>query len=89
MPLFTAILDYAGGTYVSQLSADNPHMALGKWQWQLANEIEGDEAEAGAAFDEDDLNRIIALDGLTGVWCVSASAPQGLAIVNLIRTEAD
>lgn len=85
MPLFTAILDYAGGSYISQFYAEDPQSALKTWQLQ-SSVAEADDREARAAFPIYDV-QIVPLQGLMSVWCTTASAPKGLALVNLIQTE--
>lgn len=35
MPLYTFIADYDGGTYISQVAAENPTAALAAWAQHL------------------------------------------------------
>jgi hypothetical protein len=85
--LFTVILEFRGGTYVSQMNAQGPSEALTGWitaqsdedlsSWKL------DRIEMTKLFAEDSPH---AVDGLQNAWCMSASLPRGLALVNIIKT---
>lgn len=87
MHLYTIMLDYSGGTYVAQTRATGENAALRDWISSLRSDRLADAVseEVAAAFEETDAS-LVPLDGLTGVWCGSASAIQGLALVNVIRT---
>jgi hypothetical protein len=85
--LFTVILEFGGGTYISQVHAPGPAEALTGWiaaqsdadlsSWKL------DRIEMTKRFAEDSPH---AVDGLQNAWCMSASLPCGLALVNIIKT---
>jgi len=84
---YTIVLDYKGGTYISQASGESPEVALTKW----ANTInEQDLASWGlsraeiARLSED---RPIPLENCLNVWSVSDSTKAGLMLVNIIATE--
>jgi hypothetical protein len=87
MPLYTVILDYAGGTYVSQLTGSSEQEALQEWTAKLFKHL-----LAGYVSDEvAEVYRrgahLVPLDGLNGVWCGSEDGAQGFALVNIVRTE--
>ena len=78
MATFTVILDYRGGTYVSQVSAGNAGAALVKWAKQIKpNEIQhlGQKRLARLASDIEfnyaDLYSPTPLEGLMNAWCSS------------------
>jgi hypothetical protein len=85
--LFTVILEFGGGTYISQVNAQGPSEALTGWItaqsdtdlsfWKL------DRTELTKLFAEDSPH---ALDGLQNTWCVSASLANGLVLANIIKT---
>jgi hypothetical protein len=88
MPLFTMILDYAGGTYISQVSTANEQEAFGAWLARLRSGEIGIAVaqEVAESFDESD-GGIEPLDGLDGVWCTAAvSAKDELALLNIVKT---
>lgn len=87
MHVFTVLLDYAGGTYTSQVSASDECDALRQWTANLsaessAGEVSDEVATAFAATND----QPVQLDGLVSAWCASASAKNGLALVNIVRT---
>lgn len=87
--LFTFVLDYAGGTYVSQYRGRSRREALLRW---LAGEPRTLEElvkhpishQLAAALAE--RGRLVPLEGLQNAWCCSASLPRGLALLNVIKT---
>jgi hypothetical protein len=87
MHLYTIMLDYSGGTYVTQTQATGEDAALRDWISKVRSDriVDGVSEEIAAAFDADEAD-LVPLDGLTGVWCRSASGLQGLALVNVIKT---
>jgi hypothetical protein len=85
--LFTVILEFGGGTYISQVKAQGPSEALAKWitaqsdadlfSWKL------DRTEMTKLFAEDSPD---SLDGLQNAWCMSASLANGFVLANIIKT---
>ncbi|MFH7041749.1 hypothetical protein ABT392_05455 [Paucibacter sp. JuS9] len=91
MPMFTVVLDYRGGTYISQLRAPSVRTAQIAWAKslepgvvfglgakrlvQLVQEIEQDPYGIYAP---------VALRGLTNAWC--CGSPYGL--LNIIKTDS-
>lgn len=84
--LYTIILDYKGGTYISQVTADSPEAAVNSWvtaaneqdlaHWNLTR-------KELAELSED---RMISIDGCQNVWCASGSAKSGLMLLNIVAT---
>lgn len=87
MPRYTVIMDFKGGTYISQVQSENQKNALEKWALELdTSEIFGlgDAGKArllkGARSEEP-----IALEGLSQVWCAYCLIP-GPALINIVQT---
>ncbi len=88
MPLFTAITDLMGGSYVSQVVANTPdEAALSIVESLDVSTIEGLELK-----DLDGLRSAVASDRATpveqatNVWCVSRSVGDELMLIHLVRT---
>ena len=89
MPLYTFILEYKGGTYLSQASSGSPGTAFVKGAESLqAVQVTGLGNKGKASLIEQmKTNKITPIAGLTNVWCNTALINGRLAIVNVIRTE--
>jgi hypothetical protein len=84
---FTVIVEFGGGTYISQVYAAGPAEALTGWiaaqsdadlsSWKLSR------IEMTKRFAEDSPH---PLDGLQNIWCMSASLVDGPLLVNIIKT---
>lgn len=88
MALFTVILDYQKGTYISQVRAKGAWEALKTWADTLdTGEIPG-VGERGkrriAASVREEGCRPIPLEGLANVWCAGMVLMGGL--VNIVKT---
>lgn len=88
MPLFTFILDFDGGTYISQIEARSFEAAPAVWAASLVpGEVRGmGEAsirELRAAVEKDSP---VQLEGLVQAWCVSALVRGRLALVHMVET---
>jgi hypothetical protein len=91
--LYACIVDYAGGTYISQVTATDERQALLMWcdhfaesgapesVWPLADEIRGDIVEGTYGIDHP-----VALTGLLSVWCASSSYQDQFALINIVKT---
>jgi hypothetical protein len=92
MATYTVILDYRGGTYISQVAAGNARLALVKWAKQIKpHEIQhlGPKRQAKLISDIEsniaDLYTPTPIREVVNVWCTGFPLPGGL--VNIIRTE--
>jgi len=83
--LFTFVLEYAGGTYVSQQAGADEREAYRSWISSLGTSQIPDAERLGVAFEEATQD-LTAIDLLDGVWCDHAFAQDDLALVNVIRT---
>lgn len=89
MGLFTLVLDYRGGTYVSQANCStfgDLASVLGKaidWKAIPNNVTEKDKQQF-----LNDLAEIppSAIDGLKNVWCSSARLGKTMAILHIVET---
>lgn len=94
MPFFTFIVDYRGGTYVSQVTAPDVEAAVLAWAAQL--EIEAIpglkpkhktklERQLAQDFAVDD--RPVRLDGLDNAWFTSILVRNKCMYINIVQTE--
>ena len=87
---YTIVLDFRGGTYISQVDAIDETDAVLRWTDRLlAAEPVGDLSPALAKAVLVELeggDRPTALDGLANVWCVTASCGDDLAIANIVQS---
>jgi hypothetical protein len=87
MPLFTVLLEFDGGTYVSQFRAASARTAAAKHAAQLV----GNKAISTLAIRKrlaQDLlgDKPVAIEGVRNVWCCNASVGKKFALVNIVRT---
>lgn len=89
MPLYTFILDYKGGTYVSQVISGTPDAAFikGAKNLQVVNVSGLGNKGKASLVEQMKTNEIAPLKGLTNVWRKTAQVGIRLATVNLIQTE--
>ena len=89
--LYTFILEFRGGTYLSQVLTDDVTKALCNWCITIedCNLIDNSE---GIAYgfrevyqDADFIERPVSIDGLKFVWCASALVGDDAAIVHIVR----
>ena len=85
--LYTFILEYEGCTFVSQAHCDTIDVAVTRCISQISepNSLGDSLGDLGRILDGDGLTQV---DGLTNVWCCTASVGGKLAIGNLIATDA-
>jgi hypothetical protein len=87
MALFTVILEFDGGTYISQFHASSRKNAAMKHSAHLVG-IKGMSTPATRRRLADRLSSEVpvAIDGIRRVWCCSASVQKRLALVNIVAT---
>lgn len=92
MPLFTFIVDFEGGSYVSQVRGETLYDASSQWaRGQGGSGIQDVQALGKAA--EPDLIEAIEqepslLNGLRNVWCYSGLFGDRLFLIHCVQTEA-
>jgi hypothetical protein len=82
------MLDYKGGTYISQVTAQSPEAAIEEWvaaanerdlsNWALTR------VEMTQLFE----NRPIPIENCLNVWCVSDLTSRGMMLLNIVATVA-
>ena len=88
MALFTVLMEFKGGIYLSQIRASSPEAALEEWVRGLdAKKIEGMTASIKRQFVEWlPEARPTAVDGLRSTWCSGFVARADSALVHIVRT---
>ena len=87
MPLFTFLLEFDGGTYISQVRSASVKRAIPKYAGLLVNNVAVPlsvrrRLASGLAEDEP-----IAIEGIRNVWCCFATVGKKSALLNIISTE--
>ncbi|SRR6266545_1081438 len=89
MPFYTFIMDYAGGTYVSQVTARSEKSACVKWAQRLeVSQIQG----LGRKGQESLIQQVKddppgPLNGTLNAWCTGALIHGKFALINLVQTD--
>jgi hypothetical protein len=88
--LYTFVLDYRGGTYISQVRAETAQEACNTWAKNLnTSEIKhlGIKSKNLLIDDlQEDYNQLVPLAGLQNAWCTSATIRNHTALINIIET---
>ena len=86
--LFTVLMEYCGGTYISQVEEDSAGEALLAWAINLdpAPIAKFDEPRKLELIAEVQGDNAVPLDGLVNAWCATALISGDLALVNIIAT---
>lgn len=89
MPFYTFIMDYRGGTYISQVNSSSVETACVNWANNLkVSEIEGfGKSGKEQLIEQMKTETPVLLNGLTNAWCASAFLRKGTALINIIQTE--
>jgi len=84
--LYTLILEYRGGTYISQIHGESPTAAVKKWATTITelSLAEWGLARTDLALLSDD--NPIPLENCVGIWCLTGSAKNHLMLLNVIAT---
>ena len=86
---FTIVCEFRGGTYVSQLAADDERDAARRWAEYLKRErpiprvssyLAKSVAEELVGYPP------VPFDGLSGVWCVTGNCGGNLMLANIIES---
>jgi len=88
--LYTIILDFRGGTYISQVEAADEVDAARQWAVSLAAEKPIGPPSAALSktvIEELDADgELVALENLQGVWCITMFCGRHLATANIVRS---
>jgi hypothetical protein len=81
-------MEHAGGTYVSQVNAENPKAACILWAQNLVvDEVHNfGEKSKSQLIEQMKTEEPTALQGVSNAWFVSANLRGGSAYINLVRT---
>src|SRR5215475_2576017 len=87
MLLFTVIVEFDGGTYISQFRARSAQRAAANYASHLVG-IKGMRTSANRKRLASCLSRErpVAIQGVRDVWCCSASIGKKLALLNIVAT---
>ena len=91
MNVYTFVLDFRGGTYLSQVEAVDPFEAKAIWASNLDyKNIEGigKKTKKDLIIQVDD-EEPIPIVGLKKVWCISVLLRGHLGMVHYVQTEID
>jgi hypothetical protein len=88
--LYTFIMDYLGGTYISQIEAEDTNQAMDLWIENLeTKQIKGfsksDKKKLVEVGFSDD-NKDTPIAGIRNVSCFDIRTKKGFAIINIIKT---
>lgn len=91
MQLYTFILDFRGGPYISQFKGETPKAATYKWAKKLKTKgIPHLNKKGMKSIIEDlDEDELVAIDTVKNVWCHSFLVKNHLALLNIITTSED
>lgn len=85
---YTFILEYKGGTYISQTNNSGLIRACKDWLYNLNIEsISGLEKKVLKSEVLDIDNPPVLLEGLINVWCISGEINQNFFLINIIKTQ--
>jgi hypothetical protein len=87
MALFTVILEFNGGTYISQFRASSPQDAAVKHADHVVR-LNGMSTPMNRRRLADRLSveTPVPIEGVRKVWCCTASVGRKLALVNIVAT---
>ena len=89
MAPFTCMLEFDGGTYISQFRAKSANRAVAMYATEVLDNgaisklpIRRKLSEAIA------LEKPVAIDGVRNVWCCSTIVGKRLALLNIVATDS-
>jgi hypothetical protein len=87
MALFTFVLEYDRGTYISQCRAATVRSAVARYALHLAgNKAVSTVSVRNRLADALSGEEPIPVDGVRNVWCCSASIGKKFALLNVVAT---
>ena len=91
MPLFTFVIDFRGGTYLSQNSAQNVSEASERFCEAIASDSAHPlhaQTRRSIAATLSEGSDWVELAGLNSVWCTSCVISDELALIHMIKTHS-
>jgi hypothetical protein len=88
MPLYTFIMEYAGGTYISQVEASSPKKACVEWLLNLNPRMVSGLGKKGKMLLVEKMAQAepTPVNEVLNTWCISANVSGEMVLVNLVRT---
>ncbi|MGH1456153.1 MAG: hypothetical protein ACRBDI_05180 [Alphaproteobacteria bacterium] len=85
--LFTFILNYLDGTYISQVREDNLNKAIKLWLDQLdLSSLDIDQNLKDIIIKDFSNENWVTLENMNNVWCQSSTIDDELFLVNVVKT---
>ncbi len=85
--LYTVLMDYGGGTYISQVLAPSVSSALQLWLDQLTDDELANWTLKRSELEDVVSKDAVALESLESIWCVSSTGDLGLIPINIVCTQ--
>jgi len=89
--LYTYILEFRGGTYITQVLSDSLDQSLFDWLVQIEKEIKEIKFlglntinQIREQLTNKEINKPTLLTGLKNVWCLGISTKIGYLLVNIV-----
>ncbi len=90
--LFTVIMGYGGGTYISQVEASSPSKALRIWARKLDPRLIyrfGEKSKRDLIADlQEEASQPVPISGCAGVWYAAVLTRGGIAHLNIVATDS-
>jgi hypothetical protein len=87
MPLFTAVLEFDGGTFIAQVKAPSVTKAVAKYVAELVNNDTIGKASIRQRLSQNlSEEKPVAIETVCNVWCCTTSVGSKFALLNIIRT---
>ena len=87
---YTLVLDYGGGTYISQVQSNSGHSAFTQW---IKKELDLNILKVKKTTAEEVLRKVrdmqetpTPIRGLVNVWCAALLLDDKLGIVHIVKT---
>lgn len=87
MDRYTFVMEFRGGTYISQVEAESLALAIEKW----SNSVDTKQIRHLGSIGKSTLIKKLQsedptpLQGLDDVWCLAASIKSGFTMINIIK----
>lgn len=86
MALFTFVLEFDGGTYISQFRAPSARRAMAQYSSRIVRNRAVPTALRKGLANALSVEHPVAIEGMRNVWCCSASIGRKLALLNVVAT---
>jgi hypothetical protein len=87
MALFTLVLEFDGGTYISQFRAPSVHRAVAEYTSRLMrNKVVSPLLVRRRLADALSAESPVAIEGVRNVWCCSTSIGKKFVLLNIVAT---